>query len=294
MSEPIRSEAAESVPAERKPTGAVAGHCFDINGDSWHKDGQVCKHCGFGVQSEQDGDAEYIESQVRVLRGIYEQLPPERADEKAAVLTRIQINERIAARLRSLPEPEWSPAYINALLEVEGLSRAVHGALVNEPEKLQCDSFCGPEECLFCDWTRALEKVSHLPSSPSRSLPVKSEPKWYGAGQMNSVEAIRSMIEGVKERAYYPDSVNPISSRIEYDKRGPFMVEAIDWLLSRVQPIANNDDATVTELSWEDVDNVRVARNFIRARHMMGMPRFDTLGDRLEALLLRSHNREEK
>lgn len=29
---------------------AVAGQCFDIGGESRHKEGEVCNHCGFGRQ----------------------------------------------------------------------------------------------------------------------------------------------------------------------------------------------------------------------------------------------------
>jgi hypothetical protein len=33
----------------------IAGTCVDIDGSSWHKDGQVCEHCGFGI--DDFGDA---------------------------------------------------------------------------------------------------------------------------------------------------------------------------------------------------------------------------------------------
>lgn len=29
----------------------VAGSCVDIDGDSWHKDGQRCDRCGFGIDA---------------------------------------------------------------------------------------------------------------------------------------------------------------------------------------------------------------------------------------------------
>ena len=33
----------------------VAGHCVDIDGASWHKDGDRCQRCGFGINDFGDG-----------------------------------------------------------------------------------------------------------------------------------------------------------------------------------------------------------------------------------------------
>ncbi len=40
----------EAQPEGEGPTGAIPGVCFDIDGDSWHKDGDECAHCGFPAQ----------------------------------------------------------------------------------------------------------------------------------------------------------------------------------------------------------------------------------------------------
>lgn len=44
---PCSPEAASPAPA--MPTGAVPGHCFDIDGQGWHRDGETCSRCGCGV-----------------------------------------------------------------------------------------------------------------------------------------------------------------------------------------------------------------------------------------------------
>jgi len=35
--------------AEPGPTGALPGYCYDIDGDTWHKAGERCERCGFGM-----------------------------------------------------------------------------------------------------------------------------------------------------------------------------------------------------------------------------------------------------
>lgn len=34
----------------------IAGACVDIDGDSWHKDGQRCERCGFGIDADPDSN----------------------------------------------------------------------------------------------------------------------------------------------------------------------------------------------------------------------------------------------
>jgi hypothetical protein len=33
----------------------IAGACVSIDGDSWHRDGEHCEHCGFGLDDFGDG-----------------------------------------------------------------------------------------------------------------------------------------------------------------------------------------------------------------------------------------------
>lgn len=33
----------------------LAGKCIDIDGNTWHKDGENCEFCGFGIDDYSDG-----------------------------------------------------------------------------------------------------------------------------------------------------------------------------------------------------------------------------------------------
>lgn len=50
--------ATQSTHAGRQP---LAGHCVSIDGESWHRDGQSCARCGFGIDDFGDGRGHWDE-----------------------------------------------------------------------------------------------------------------------------------------------------------------------------------------------------------------------------------------
>lgn len=77
--------------AERENAGdrrPIAGHCIDIDRQTWHRDGERCQHCGFGVTQENAGECacrkalEAIQERARKALG----MPPSDADTGALAL----------------------------------------------------------------------------------------------------------------------------------------------------------------------------------------------------------------
>ena len=51
---PGTSEGSVSAPDARVTlSGAVPGHCFDIDNQTWHRPGERCTRCGFGIEARQ-------------------------------------------------------------------------------------------------------------------------------------------------------------------------------------------------------------------------------------------------
>jgi hypothetical protein len=119
-------------------TGAVAGHCIDIDGSSWHKYGDFCRSCGFGVVSQPDPAPcaalrKQVDSLTRDLQHMQRQVGQHPARSRSASHRRRFSNDKDVRRVGARARPRL-PLHNGVLMTDH----------INQPR------YNAPSPCSFC------------------------------------------------------------------------------------------------------------------------------------------------